>query len=76
MDFINTLKERHQASRRAELTKAADAVIAVTDFDGQLYIGFDGIPLVLIDDSWTIRDILDTLSNYRNTYVQSRLKYG
>ena len=76
MDFINTLKERHRASRKAELEKAADEVIAVTDFDDQLYIGFEGIPLVLIDDNWTIKDILETLSNYRRTYVQSRLKYG
>lgn len=76
MDFLNTLKEKHRASRKAELEKTAESVIALTDFAGQLYIGFEGIPLVLIEDNWTISKIMETLNNYRETYVKSRMVYG
>lgn len=71
MEFIRTIRERQQTAKQQNIQKEAEAVIRVADFESTLYIAVNGTPLILIEDSWTPKDIVKKLSEIRDNYVRS-----
>jgi len=74
MEFIRTLKDKHQTARQNDIAMQAEARIRVSDFDNTLFIAFDGTPLVPIEKDWTTKEIVQQLSIMRNNYINSKLK--
>ena len=48
--------------------------IKVKDFDGELYIAVNGVPLLPIPQEWTASQILGRLSELRGGYSKNILK--
>ena len=74
MEFIRTLREKQQTRRQVEIHQQAEELIRVRDFDNSLYIAYAGTPLAPIDPSWTTKEIVQQLSVFRNSFINSRLK--
>lgn len=74
MEFIRTLREKHQTARQAEIHQQAEDLITVQDFEDSLYIAYNGTPLAPIDSSWTTKEIIQQLSIFRNNFINSRMK--
>lgn len=74
MELIRTLRERSQTHRQAEIERMAEDIIQLSDFDNQIYIAYNGTPLVAVDSSWTSKEIILELSKLRNNFVNSRMK--
>ncbi len=73
MGLFNTIKEKHQTARQNDVQLQAKARIRVSDFNGKLYIAYDGTPLVQIEEKWTTKEIIQQLSTLRENYINSRL---
>ena len=74
MEFIRTLRERHQTQRQANMEEEAESVIRLADFADSLYIAYDGVPLIPIDKNWTTKEIIQQLSVLRNNYVTCKMQ--
>lgn len=74
MEFIRTIREKQQTAREETIQKEAERTIALTDFDGNLYISYNGVPLIQIDDKYTPKDIVQELTRLRTTYIQAHKK--
>ena len=74
MEFIRTIREKQKTKRQAEIHQQAEDLITVQDFDDGLYIAYNGTPLAPIDPSWTTKEIVQQLSVFRNSFINSRLK--
>ncbi len=48
--------------------------IKVKDFENELYIAVDGVPLFPIPNDWTAAQILEKLGNLRNGYMNYSAK--
>lgn len=72
MEFIRTIKERYATQRQDDIAKEAEEIIQVSDFADNLYISYNGTPLIQIEDNWTPKDILQKLSVIRHNYINSR----
>lgn len=74
MEFIRTLRQKHQTARQADIEQQAEMLITLQDFDKGLYIAYNGTPLAPIDPSWTTKEIVQQLSIFRQNYINSHLK--
>jgi hypothetical protein len=74
MEFIRTLREKHQTKRQAEIELKAEELITLADFNDSIYIAYNGTPLAPIDPSWTTKEIVQQLSIFRKNFINSRLK--
>ena len=74
MEFIRTLREKSQNQRQADIEKQSEELIQLSDFDNQIYIAYNGTPLVLIEPTWTSKEIIQELSKLRNNFVNSKMK--
>lgn len=74
MEFIRTLRQKHQTARQADIEQQAEMLITLQDFDKSLYIAYNGTPLAPIDPSWTTKEIVQQLSTFRQNYINSHLK--
>lgn len=74
MEFIRTLRDKHQTAKQNDIAMQAEARIRVSDFDNTLFIAFDGTPLVPIEKDWTTKEIVQQLSIMRNNYINSKMK--
>lgn len=74
MELIRTLREKQKTKRQAEIHQQAEDLITVQDFDDSLYIAYNGTPLAPIDSSWTTKEIIQQLSVFRNSFINSRMK--
>lgn len=74
MNLFQNIKERHRIARERDVRSQAIARIRVSDFDGVLYIAYDGTPLIPIESDWKTKEIMDQLNIVRNNYINSRLK--
>lgn len=74
MEFIRTLRDKHQTAKQNDIAMQAEARIRVSDFDNTLFIAFDGTPLVPIEKDWTTKEIVQQLSIIRNNYINSKMK--
>lgn len=72
MEFIRSLREKHQTARENDIALQAEARIRISDFDNTLFIAFDGTPLLPIEKDWTTKEIIQQLSIVRNNYINSR----
>ena len=72
MELFSNLKERIR-NREIEKTKyQAREFISLADFNGRIYIAYQGNPLVVIDEDLTAADILKQLVEIRDNYVDSK----
>ena len=74
MELFRTIREKSQTRKEEEIRVIATERISISDFDNQLYIAFDGAPLVLLDENLTCKQIVGELSRVRENYINSRLK--
>ena len=74
MEFIRTIKEKSQTKKQEAIAKLAEDLITLQDFDNSLFIAYDGTPLAPIDTSWTTKEIIQQLSIFRHTFIDSRMK--
>lgn len=74
MEFIRTIREKHQTARQEEIMKQAESLITLSDFDSSLYIAYQGTPLVPIEENWTSVEIVQKLKKLRENYINSKMK--
>lgn len=74
MELIRTIREKHQTARQENLQKDAEQIITLSDFDDNIYIAYNGTPLIAIDKDWTQKDILKQLSIVRQNYINAKSK--
>lgn len=72
MNIFAKLKQDRREAKERELTRQAHQRIGVRDFEGSLYIAYDGTPLVPVKDEWTPKDIVDKINILRDNYVKGR----
>lgn len=74
MEFIRTIREKQQTKAQETIEKQTEELITVQDFDSTLYIAYDGTPLAPIEPSWTTKEIVQHLSVFRHSYINSKKK--
>lgn len=77
MEFIHSFKERQASSRQKDIMLQAQRDVYLDDFDGKIFITFNNVPFIPIEDSWTQKQIIEKLEETRNSYVKYKIKqYG
>lgn len=74
MEFIRTIREKQQTKRENDIQQQAEECITLSDFDSNLYIAYNGTPLVPIEETWTPARIVQELSRIRSNYVNAKMK--
>jgi len=74
VEFIKNLKERQKIKRKLEITQQAEDTICLSDFNNQVYIAYNGTPLVVVEDSWKSQEIIQELHKLRDNFISARLK--
>jgi hypothetical protein len=74
MELIRTLKEKNNTKRLANIRKLAQEVISLSDFDNEIFIAYNGTPLIPVNKEWTTKEIIEELSVVRENFVNCRLK--
>lgn len=72
MEFIRTIRFKQQTAKEESLAKEAEKVITLSDFANTLYIAYNGVPYIQIDDNATPKDIIQQLSVVRNNYINAK----
>ena len=74
VEFIKNLKEKQKIKRRLEIKQQAEDTICLSDFNNQVYIAYNGTPLVVVEDSWKSQEIIQELHKLRDNFISARLK--
>ena len=74
MEWIKTFREKQQSSKQNNITQQAHESICLDDFDGKIYIAYNGTPMIPVEDKWTQKEILNKLEETRNGYINYRMK--
>lgn len=74
MEFIRTIREKQQTSRQKSVNEQAHSAICLDDFDGKIYIAYNGTPLIPVEESWTQKEILKKLEDTRSRYINYKMK--
>ena len=74
MEFSRTIKDKQVTKHQDDLMKQAEDKICISDFDNNLFIAFDGTPLIPIQEDWLPQDIISELSKLRQSYVKGKMK--
>lgn len=74
VEFIKNLKEKQKIKRKLEITQQAEDTICLSDFNNQVYIAYNGTPLVVVEDSWKSQEIIQELNKLRDNFISARLK--
>jgi hypothetical protein len=74
MEFINNWKEKAQHRREEEIKRLASEYITLSDFNGRLYVAFQGNPLIIINEDLSASEVLVKLQEVRDNYIDSKLK--
>ena len=74
MELIRTIREKNNTKKQAVIQKIAQETISLSDFDDEIYIAYNGIPLVQVNKEWTTKEIIKELSVVRENFVNCRLK--
>lgn len=74
VEFIKNLKEKQKIKRKLEITQQAEYTICLSDFNNQVYIAYNGTPLVVVEDSWKSQEIIQELHKLRDNFISARLK--
>lgn len=51
MEFIRTIRKKQQTSRQNTILAEAHSAICLADFDGTIYIAYNGTPLVPVENT-------------------------
>lgn len=73
MELIRSLRERSQTRKQRDAQLLASEIITVSDFADRLFIAYNGIPLVPIEESWTTEAIVKELNIIRQNFINSRI---
>ena len=74
MEFTRTIKEKQVTKHQDDLMKQSEEKVCISDFNNNLFISYEGVPLVLIEEDWTPKQIVEELSKLRCNYVKSKMK--
>ena len=74
MELIRTIREKRLASKQQDIEERALYIIGIDDFDNDLYISYNGVPLVPIEKGWTTKEIIEKLRLIRQNYVNAMIK--
>ena len=74
MELIRTLREKSQTQKQADIRRLAEETICLADFDDEIYIAYNGTPLVQVNKEWTSAQIIKELSIVRENFMNSKLK--
>ena len=74
MEFTRTIRDRQITKHQDDLVKEAERKICIDDFDSNIYIAYDGTPLIPIEEDWLPQDIIAELSKLRQSYVKGKMK--
>ena len=74
MEFIRTIRQKHQTRREEDIHKLSENLITLSDFESDLYIAYQGTPLVPIKKEWTSVEIVQELQKVRQNFVNSKMK--
>ncbi len=74
MEFIRTLREKHETSKQNNIREQACSAICLDDFDGKIFIACNGVPLIPVEDKWTQKEIIKKLEDTRTSYINYRMK--
>lgn len=74
MEFIRTIREKRKTSREKNISDMAHSVICLDDFDGNIYISYNGAPLIPVESTWTQKEILAKLEQTRNSFIAYKKK--
>lgn len=74
MGLIRFIKEKDK-NRKIDLIKvqAVDS-ITLLDFESVMYIAFNGIPLIPVEEDMTPKEIIEELHKVRNNFINARVK--
>lgn len=73
MEFIRSIREKRQTSCQNDIVQQAHDYIGLDDFDGKIYIAYQGTPLIPVDDKWTQKEIIAKLDETRKGYISYRM---
>ena len=74
MEWMKSFREKSQTKRQEAIRIQAEDTICLTDFANELYIAYNGTPLVPINKEWTSKEILEELNKRRQNYINSRMQ--
>lgn len=74
MELIRSFKERQASSRQKDIMSQAQRDVYLDDFDDKIFITFNDVPFIPIEDSWTQKEILEKLKETRDSYIKYKMK--
>jgi hypothetical protein len=74
MEIIKHFKERRLAQKKEAIVRMAEDTIRLSDFDGTVYIAYNGDPLIPMNPLWSSKDIIGELNKLRSNFINSRMK--
>ena len=74
MELIRSLRDKHETKVQQDIIREAECVITVSDFADELYIAYNGVPLVPIKVTWTSKEILEELNLLRQNFIKAKSK--
>lgn len=74
MDIIRTIREKITTKRQEEIYHYAEELITLSDFGNDLFIAYNGVPVVSIDKQWTSQEIINKLSELRQNFINAKMK--
>jgi len=72
MNILKNIKEKQTINRNNNIEQEAVSRITPSVYKGELYIAFDGFPLVIMDKGSTSEDLIQKLNTVRNSYINYR----
>lgn len=74
MELIKTLRAKRENSKQKDIRKLAEDRITLDDFDDKVYIAYNGVPFVPVEESWTTNQIISKLKELRENFANAMLK--
>lgn len=74
MKIIRIIKEKRLRHRKELIARMAEDTIRLSDFDGTVYIAYNGDPLIPMNPLWSSKDIIGELNKLRSNFINSRMK--
>lgn len=71
MEWINYIKERYSSARQKDITKEAERVISLRDFNNNIFIAINNVPLIQMNEESTPQTILTNLTTIRQNYINA-----
>lgn len=69
MKWFESLKEEINRKREKSIRRLAEETVTLSDYAGRIYIAYNGVPLIVVNDDWSPKDILNKLTEIRVLYT-------